>query len=281
VDFRSVFLALGFEQLTPSPAPESHAAEDYAVALSANERAHLSVFMAAPNLYVPSGGFLSLGHSLADAVSAERRQFAQEAEKRISTAAAAAEVKTEFHIVQNSHAETCKSIAAAARLSDIAIAARPANGLSLDQNLIERMLFTSGRPLLVIPPNLDKGPQFQTIVVAWDGSAQAARAVGDSMPFLARANTVEILCASPDVSKCIDGAPLAIHLARHCKAVTFTDLPAPDCDIARALGARAMKARAELFVMGGYGHARLLEMVLGGVTSIMLSEAELPLLMSY
>jgi hypothetical protein len=269
-------LALGFEQLTPSPAPESHAAEDYAVALSANERGHLSGFMAAPNLYVPSGGFLSLGHSLADAVSAERRQFAQEAEKRIATAAAA-EVKTEFHIVQNSHAETCKSIAAAARLSDIAIAARPANGLSLDQNLIERMLFTSGRPLLVTPPNWDKGPQFQTIVAAWEGSARAARAVGDSIPFLARANTVEILCASPDVSKCIDGAPLA----RHCKAVTFMDLPAPDCDIARALGARAMKARAELFVTGGYGHARLLEMVLGGVTSIMLSEAELPLLMSY
>jgi nucleotide-binding universal stress UspA family protein len=279
VDVRSVFLGLGFDQLTPSPAPESHAAEDYALALSANERAHLSVFMAAPNLYVPSG-FLPLGHSLADAVSAERRQSAQEAEKRIATAAAAG-VKTEFHIVQNSRAETCKSIAAAARLSDIAIAARPANGLSIEQNLIERMLFTSGRPLLVIPPNWDKGPQFQTIVVAWDGSARAARAVGDSMPFLVRANTVEILCASPDVSKCIDGAPLAIHLERHCKAVTFTDLAVPDGDIARALEARAMQARAELFVMGGYGHARLLETVLGGVTSIMLSEAELPLLMSY
>ncbi len=92
-----------------------------------------------------------------------------------------ADVKTEFHIVQNSHVETCKTIAAAARLSDIVIAVRPANGLSLDQNLIERMLYTSGCPLLVIPPNWDNGPRFQTIVVAWDGSARATRAVGDSI----------------------------------------------------------------------------------------------------
>ena len=141
------FWGLGFDQLTPSPAPESHAAEDYAVALRANKRAHLSVFMAAPNLYVPSSGFLPLGHSLADAVSAERRQSAQE--KANCDSGAAAGIKTEFHIVQNLHAETCNSIAAAARLSDIA-AARPANGLSLEQNLIEKVLFTSGRPLLVI-----------------------------------------------------------------------------------------------------------------------------------
>ena len=125
--FRSVFLGFGFDQ-TPGPAPESHAVDDYAVAFCVNERAYLSVFMAAPVLYVPTGGFLPLGHSLVDAVSAERRQNAQEAEKRIATAAAAAEVKTEFH-VQSSHAETCKSIAAAARLSDLAIVARPGNGL--------------------------------------------------------------------------------------------------------------------------------------------------------
>lgn len=279
--FRSVFLGLGFDQLAPGPAPESHAAEDYAVTFSANERAYLSVFMAAPVHYVPSGGFLRLGHSLVAAVSAERRQYAQETEKRIAAAAAVADVRAGFHIVQNSHAETCKSIAAAARLSDLAIVARPGNGLSLDQNLIEAMLFGTGRPLLVIPPNWDKGPRFQKIMIAWDGSARAARAVGDSMPLLARADRVEILCASPDASKHIDGADLATHLARHCRAVTVTDLPARHGDVARTLAAHATMAGADLLVMGGYGHTRLLEMVLGGVTIIMLSEAELPLLMSY
>jgi hypothetical protein len=154
VTFRSVFLGLGFDQLAPGPAPESHAAEDYAVAFSANERAYLSVFMAAPVHYVPSGGFLRLGHSLVAAVSAERRQYAQETEKRIAAAAAVADVRAGFHIVQNSHAETCKSIAVAARLSDLAIVARPGNGLSLDQNLIEAMLFGTGPPVAGHPAEL-------------------------------------------------------------------------------------------------------------------------------
>ncbi|MCI0735498.1 MAG: universal stress protein [Beijerinckiaceae bacterium] len=281
MNFRSVFLGLGFDQLAPNPPPDSYAAENYALAFSANEHAHLSVFMAAPILYVPSAGLLPLVHSLVDEVNAERRQHAEAAEKRIANAAAIAGVITEFHIVQKSYTETCQGLAAAARRGDIAVITRPANGLSLDQNLIEAMLFTSGRPVLVIPPDWDKAPRFVNIMVAWDGSARAARAAGDSLPLLTRAERIEILCASPDASKCIDGADLAVHLSRHCKAVTVTELPVQHGDIARTLGAHARMAGADLLVMGAYGHSRLLEMVLGGVTSAMLAEAELPLLLSY
>ena len=281
MNFRSVFLGLGFDQLAPHPAPGSYAAESYAIAFSRDEQAHLSVFMAAPVLYVPSAGFLPLVHSLVDEVNAERRQHAEAAEKRIANAAAIAGVIAEFHIVQESYQETCQGLAAAARLNDVAVISRPVNGLSLDRTLIEAMLFTSGRPVIVIPPNWDKVPRFQNIMVAWDGSARAARAAGDSLPLLTRAQKVEILCASPDASKSIDGADLAIHLSRHCKSVTVVELPIQHGDIARTLGVHAAVAGADLLVMGAYGHPRLLEMVLGGVTSVMLAEAELPLLLSY
>jgi nucleotide-binding universal stress UspA family protein len=143
------------------------------------------------------------------------------------------------------------------------------------------MLFDSGRPIIVIPPDWGRDISFRNISVARDGGARAARAVGDAMPFLARAEQVEILCVSPDASKSIDGADLAVHLARHCKRVTVTDLQKEHGDVARSLHAHAAMVKADLLVMGAYVHSKLLQMVLGGVTSHMLAEAELPVLLSY
>jgi nucleotide-binding universal stress UspA family protein len=166
-------------------------------------------------------------------------------------------------------------------VNDIVIVSRSMNRLSLDRDLIEAMLFTSGWPVLVIPPHWERGPDFQNIMIGWDGGARAARAVGDAMPLLTRAEKVEIVCVSPDASKSVSGAALAAHLARHCKNVTITDLPTLDGDVFRTLHGHATMLRANLQVMGAYAHPKLSEMVLGGVTSGMLSEAELPLLLSY
>ena len=118
-------------------------------------------------------------------------------------------------------------------------------------------------------------------MIGWDGGARAARAVGDAMPLLTRAEVVEIVCVVPDASKSVAGADLAAHLARHCKNVTITDLPTQHGDVSRTLHSHATRMRANLLVMGAYAHPKLLQMVLGGVTSGMLSEAELPVLLSY
>jgi nucleotide-binding universal stress UspA family protein len=149
------------------------------------------------------------------------------------------------------------------------------------ESLIEAMLFTSGRPVLVIPPHWEQGAKFQNIMIGWDGGARAARAAGDAMPLLTHADKVEILCVTPDAAKSIEGADLAAHLARHCKPVTVTNLSAQHGDIAKTLGKHATMAGADLLVIGAYGHPRMLQLVLGGVTRGMLSEAELPVLLSY
>lgn len=278
---KSVHLYLSFEEVTPASAEASHATESYAVALCAQEQAHLAVYLATPVFRIPSAGLLPLAHALVDEVNAGRRVHAEAAEKRITTAASIAGVAAEFHIVQQTYAETCDALAAAGRLSDIIILSRPTYDLSLDKDLIEATLFTSGRPVIVIPPNWERDAESQTILVAWDGGARAARAVGDAMPFLARAERVEILCSSPDASKSVAGADLATHLARHCKNVTVTELQTQHGDVAKTLRAHAATAKADLLVMGAYAHPKLLQMALGGVTSSMLAEAELPLLLSY
>jgi nucleotide-binding universal stress UspA family protein len=230
---------------------------------------------------IPSAGFVPPAHALVDEINAERRKHAEEAEKRLTSAAAIAGVPVEFQIVQQSYTDTNNCLAVAARPSDIVIVSRPTHGISLDRTLIEAMLFTSGRPVIVIPPYWEGSAEFDKIMVAWDGSARAARAIGDAMPLLTRARQIEILCVSPDASKSVAGADLAAHLSRHCKRVTVTELQTEHRDVAKTLRDHATAASASLFVMGAYAHPKLLQMVLGGVTSGMLSEAELPILLSY
>lgn len=280
MQFKSVCLGLSFGEVNPSPAEESRAAENYAIAFCAREQAHLSVFMAAPVFRLPSGG-LGLAHAFVDDINADRRRDAEEAEKRITAAATIAGVAVEFQTIQDSYAATNARLGAATRPSDIVIVSRPATGLSLDRTLFEAILFTSGRPVIAVPPLWDRGAELENVMVAWDGSARAARAVGDALPLLARAPRIEILCASPDAAKSVGGADLAAHLARHCKSVTVTELQTQHGDVAKTLRAHATTARASLFVMGAYVHPHLLQMVLGGVTSRMLSEADFPLLLSY
>jgi len=279
--FKSVCLALSFNEVTPKPAEESCAAENYAIAFSGRERAHLSVFMAAPDLRIPIAGFVPLAHALVDEINAERRIHAEEAEKRITSAATIAGITVEFQTVQQSYTDTNCLLAMAARPNDIVIVSRSMNGLPLDRDLIEAMLFTSGRPVLIIPPHWEHGAEFQNIMIGWDGGARAARAVGDAMPLLTRAEGVEIVCVVPDASKSVAGADLAAHLARHCKNVTITDLPTQHGDVSRTLHSHAIRMRANLLVMGAYAHPKVLQIVLGGVTSGVLSEAKLPVLLSY
>ncbi len=281
MSIKSVTLCLGFEQVTPSDAIESHVAETFAVELCARTRAHLTVCLAAPFFSVPSAALLGVVHALVDEVNADRHGRAEAAERRIADVARIAGVTAEIHILQNSYPGLNDSLLAYARPTDVIVVPRGRADLTLDRDLIDTLIFKSGRPIIAVPPSWQPGLRLDKIMVAWDGGARAARAVGDAMGLLVEAAEVEILCVTDDAGKCIAGADLAAHLARHCKKVTLTELPKQHGDVARTLRAHAEMTKADLLVMGAYAHPRLLEMVLGGVTRDLLSEAEVPLLLSY
>jgi nucleotide-binding universal stress UspA family protein len=119
-------------------------------------------------------------------------------------------------------------------------------------------------------------------MVCWDGSRSAARAVGDAMPFLVRAKVVEVVIVGGGVKTDeIAGADIAQHLARHGAKVELKQIVAPDIDAANALLSHAADVSADLMVMGGYGHSRLREFVLGGVTRSILATMTVPTLMSH
>jgi nucleotide-binding universal stress UspA family protein len=119
--------------------------------------------------------------------------------------------------------------------------------------------------------------------VCWDGSRPAARAIADSLPFLARAKSVEIVVVTGERDKSgeITGANMSRHLARHGVTVEIKRLASDHIDVQAAILAHAADSSADFMVLGGFGHSRLREFILGGVTRSILAAMPVPVLMSH
>ena len=119
-------------------------------------------------------------------------------------------------------------------------------------------------------------------MVCWDGSRNAARAIGDAMPFLTRAKAVElVIVTEPRKIGETTGTHMAEHLVRHGVAVTVKSISRGDIDVQSALLSHAADNGTDFIVMGGYGHSRLREFIWGGVTRNMLNAMTVPVLMSH
>jgi nucleotide-binding universal stress UspA family protein len=119
-------------------------------------------------------------------------------------------------------------------------------------------------------------------LICWDGSRNAARAIADANPFLARARAIEVVTVGADIkSDEIPGADIAHHLARHGLKIEVKSIVASDLDVPNAILSHAADVSADFIVMGGYGHSRLREFVLGGATRGILATMTVPTLMSH
>jgi len=151
--------------------------------------------------------------------------------------------------------------------------------------LPERLILGSGRPTLLLPPNIDpEGPLGQNIAVGWNASSEAARAVSDAMPFLNGAAQVEVLIVDEEQHRDdygdAPGTDLARHLARYGVKVNVRPLSSNGRDIGKVLLDVAGDLSADLLVLGAYSHPRFTEAIFGGVTRRALREACIPALMS-
>lgn len=168
-----------------------------------------------------------------------------------------------------------------ARLADLTVFAQASATADVNSTVIlETTLLGSGRPLLLVPdePYATIG---STVAVAWNSSAEASAAVLAAMPFLARAAEVHVLTAETRETAASTGDGLVEYLACHGIAARAT-YPRPDAGpVGACLVAAAAELRADLLVMGGYGHSRVREMILGGVTRYVIGRAGMPVLMAH
>jgi nucleotide-binding universal stress UspA family protein len=178
-------------------------------------------------------------------------------------------------------AEAGETIGALARLYDMTIVLQPdSSHASYDNEIPQHVLFNSGGPMLMVP-YIQKGAiDAHHVGIAWDGSRLAARAMRDAMPFLMGAKAVTVVAVNEEAGEA-SSDQLVVHLARRGIAARVQRLTADRGDIQGAILSIAAESNMGLLVMGGYGHSRLQERILGGVTRSMFDVLTVPVLMSH
>ena len=170
-----------------------------------------------------------------------------------------------------------------ARYTDLVVLGQPDESREPENHTAEDVVLSSGRPALVVPYIGAAKTIGERVMVAWDAGREAARAVHDALPVLERAKSVVVLVINPRRGNhgAEPGADIALHLARHGIKVQAQNIKVKDISVADALLSRLADQGIDLLVMGAYGHSRLRELVLGGVTRQIFQEMTVPVLMSH
>ena len=228
-----------------------------------------------------------MGGGLPDFIN-EQRALAEEAANaamtRLKEMARRTGVAVEARLETTSLAGAANIFGHLARRFDLSIVGQANPDVVGPQELIiEAALFQSGRPVVVVPYIQKTGLTLNRVLVCWDGGRQAARAIADALPFLHRAKAVEVVVVATKPLKSDDspGADIARHLAHHDLNVCLKRLVTGGTDVANTILSYAADVSADFVVMGGYGHSRLREFILGGATRGVLSSMTIPTLMSH
>jgi nucleotide-binding universal stress UspA family protein len=171
--------------------------------------------------------------------------------------------------------------AARARTVDLVVVGRGVEGPKTSLARLEALVLGGGASCLLVPEDGGRAPRLDRVLVAWNGSRVAKRALDDAMVFLKRAKAVEVAVgAEPghEVDE-TEVAALLDHLSRHGVEASLRRLETPGY-AGDVLVEACRRFRADLLVMGAYGHSRMVEAVLGGVTRAMLADPPLPILIS-
>ncbi len=265
-----------------SGGPQDFAA-DYAISVGKAFGAQTTGIAFVFDPVIPDAGLGGVSPSLIEIQRDENARTAKDAVSRFVAAAKGAGVSAETRILDASLAGATSEFARIARRFDVAVVGQSQREYGATADLmIEAALFDSGRPIIVVPYIQKQGLTLDRVMVCWDGGRTAARAIADAMPFLLRAGTVEVVIVTePHKTGETTGTQMAEHLARHGVTVTVKSITRGDIGVQSAILSHAADSGANFIVMGGYGHSRLREFILGGVTRNMMSAMTVPVLMSH
>lgn len=267
----------------PVDAPPEPAV-NFAVSVAREFEAHLVGVAFAHEPVVPGTVFDGVATSIIATYRAESEKAGKAAIAKFDKAVAGSGVIAESHLLESGPTGAGELFARMARHFDLAVVAQTDPEKDAAEELLpEAALFGSGRPVLVVPYIQKSGLQLGRVMVCWDGGRAAARAIADAMPILERAKSIDVVTVSREQEprENLPGFEVAHHLARHKLKVELKRIVAGDIDVASALLSHAADSGADLIVMGGYGHSRLREFVLGGATREMLASMTVPVLMSH
>lgn len=263
------------------------AALDSAVALAVTHGAHVTVLVTALHplplvadfAYVP----LDTDRRLIEEAQATAAATVAHARARLAREV----VSSEVHCTEVMMLWSEMTASLLARHSDISVLAQPGADLRGPRFALafESLLMQSGRPVLVVPEGAPLKLPLRRVVLAWKPTPEATRALHDALPLLAETTEVDVLMIEPDVGEYRHGqqpgADIATHLSRHGLKVNVVAIPKQGQDAGANLLRYMQETDGDLLVMGGYGHSRWREWVLGGTTCAVLDGAKKPVLFSH
>jgi nucleotide-binding universal stress UspA family protein len=259
-------------------------AGDYAVSVAEAFGAHVLGIAVAYEPVIPGTVMGGIPPEIIESQRSESNQKARAAVSRFEQAVKRTGVSGETRTISASISGAADQIGRIGRRFDLVIVGQPERQKSLPDEVVdEGVLFESGRPVIFVPFIHKGGMKLDRIMVCWDGSRAAARAVSDALPFLKKAKQVEVVIVAdkPGKKDEVPGADLGQHLARHGLKVDVKRITSPEIDVPSTILSYAADSSADMIVMGGYGHSRLREFVLGGATRGLLEAMTVPVLMSH
>jgi nucleotide-binding universal stress UspA family protein len=223
------------------------------------------------------------GKAIADEQRQATLQEAAAAEQRFAEIAGRdGEISIEW---RSSLEDAATVVALHARYADLLLLGQPAplGSPGASREFAGRVLLTCGRPVLFVPFAGEFASVGQRILVSWNAGREATNAVTMALPLLKHAARVDVVTFNPKgpAHGAVPGADIAVWLARHGVHVQVSEERVADSDIGGHLLSLASDLSSDLLVMGGYGHSRLAEFVLGGVTRTVLESMTLPVLMAH
>jgi nucleotide-binding universal stress UspA family protein len=234
--------------------------------------------------YTPPGYIMA--HMGAEVIAAQQK-LATEAMSQTGeafqkqTSAAGLENK-EWH---TAHDDPVSALSLQARYADLIVIGQSGTGgdSEVDKVFPERLILVAGRPVLVVPEIGDFPCVGKRIIVAWNASREAARAVTNAIPFLKLADKVYVMTVQPKASEneSIATEQIVQYLSRHGVGVEVEESHGVEIGVANELLSRASDLSVDLLVMGCYGHSRVREWILGGATRTILESMTIPVLMSH
>jgi nucleotide-binding universal stress UspA family protein len=208
-------------------------------------------------------------------------------EQRFSERFARIAVPNEVRRIEAIPAEMIDRVVSEARWSDLFVMSRPydGNGGGMWNGLFEAALFEGGRGIYLVPLGSKARDSIRRILVAWCDARETARAVAEAMPLIEGATRTALVLVD-STSSAGHGKPkaemdVARHLDRHGTKVEIEILESDGRPVSEVILDQARRMSADLIVMGGYGHSRAREWVLGGATREMLEKSEFPILMAH
>lgn len=256
----------------------------HAAKIARNHGAHLiGIYYVSPFSEHLKSSYARGTQAIADVIETLRQEHEEKAltaSRHLESLGREHGISIEFRVVWG-RTDAQESAVVHALYCDLVITGHSTRSLPLSS---EHLLRTSGVPVLIIPEEWSGESIGKRIVLAWNGSREARRAIGDAMPLVMSAEWVKLLIVdahhAPSRHGADPGVDIARYLARHNARIEVETISSGDATVAEAIAAYSMESGADLLVIGAYSHARAAQMLFGGVTRTLLDNSPSPMLVS-